>query len=172
VDTHRLTSGNAEYGQFSAHPRAELIIQTDLEEAAFNTAGSGLFQLQDATRTQDSSYHGLWYSRNSTGTLFPLHKACMETSCRVIDHIRTRRQNVMRKPTLWILYHFLNERFLERHGNLDLDANLYAQIAENTENDILDLCERSAVYGPRSVLSLSRLEWWGGEYDVRNVDAH
>jgi hypothetical protein len=96
----------------------------------------------------------------------------METSCRVIDHIRTRRQNVMRKPTLWILYHFLNERFLERHGNLDLDANLYAQIAENTENDILDLCERSAVYGPRSVLSLSRLEWWGGEYDVRNVDAH
>jgi hypothetical protein len=137
------------------------------EKASFSMTGSGTFEVPDETRTADIWYNALWYSRNSNGVLFALHEACIETSCRAIDDIRNRQGSATKEPTLSILYHFLNSRFFERHANLDLDPALYPYSAENTENDIFNLCHHSKIYGPRSVLAMTRLEWWGGEHDVR-----
>jgi hypothetical protein len=39
-------------------------------------------------------------------------------------------------------------------------------VTDDTQIDIFDLCVSSNLYGPRSVLAMTKLEWWGGEYDV------
>jgi hypothetical protein len=135
------------------------------EKAEFHTAGSGVFRILDDSQTDDIWYSPLWYSRNSSSTLFPLHEACIETSCRAINHIRPHKRGVKHEPTLAILYHFLNSRFLDRHMAADADADS----DDHTANDIFDLCHCSKLYGPRSVLAMTRLEWWGGEYDVSNI---
>jgi hypothetical protein len=90
--------------------------------------------------------------------LFPLHQACIATSCRAIDHYHSRRKDTTSKPALETLYGLLSTRFIQRKRRTDEPRE--------TSNDILNLCFSSDQYGPRSVLSLSRLEWWGGKYDV------
>jgi hypothetical protein len=133
------------------------------EKAEFHTAGSGVFRVLDDSQTDDIWYSPLWYSRNSSSTLFPLHEACIETSCRAIGHLRPQKSGVKNEPTLAILYHILNTRFLDRHKAVDADPYSHD---DTTANDIFDLCHSSKLYGPRSVLAMTRLEWWGGEYDV------
>jgi hypothetical protein len=128
------------------------------EKAEFQTAGSGAFRVFDESRTDDIWYNPLWYSRNSSGTLFPLHEACIEISCRAINHLDSQRQGVGSKPALVTLYHFLNDYFLDHHANIGP--------YDNISNDVFGLCHRSEIYGPCSVLSITRLEWWGGQYDV------
>jgi hypothetical protein len=56
------------------------------------------------------------------------------------------------------MYGLLSTRFIQRKCLTDEP--------HETSNDILNLCFSSDQYGPRSVLSLSRLEWCGGKYDV------
>jgi hypothetical protein len=129
------------------------------EKAQFQTAGLAAFRVSNDSRTEDIWYNPLWYSRNSSGTLFPLHEACIETSCRAIDHIRSQRQDREPEAALVTLYHFLNNRFLDHNSNINPTES-------EQPNDILSLCHRSKVYGPRSVLAMTRLEWWGGQYDV------
>lgn len=70
----------------------------------------------------------------------------------------------MLEPTLSTLYYFLNTRFLARHAAV----HDYADII----NDIFDLRHRSKLFGPRSVLALARVEWWGGHYDVCFIEMH
>jgi hypothetical protein len=125
-------------------------------------AGSGVFRIPDDSHTDEIWYSPLWYSRNSSSTLFPLHEACIETSRRAIDYLQSQRNGIEREPTLAILYQFLNTRFLERHKSED-ETDFFHQ---GNPNDVLDLCHCSKLYGPRSVLAMTRLEWWGGEYEV------
>jgi hypothetical protein len=129
------------------------------EKAWFQTTGSGYFRVLSDSRQSDIWFDVLCYMP-SHGTLFPLHEACIETSCRVIDHRRTKRNDLADESSLAVLCRLLNARFLGRRiplSNVDM------------ANDILDLCTSSSSYGPRSVLAMTKLEWWGGEYDVHGV---
>jgi hypothetical protein len=87
-----------------------------------------------------------------------MHEACIETSCRVIDDVRHRHHYMDSEPTLAAFYNFLNTRYIDRHRK--------AYPNDEFSNDIFDLCHCSRLYGPRSVLAMTRLEWWGGGYDV------
>jgi hypothetical protein len=129
------------------------------DKAAFNTAGSGTFEVLDETGTDDIWYNTLWHSHNSRGTLFALHEACIETSCRAIDHLRVQQEGTREEPALAVLYRFLNRRFLDRHADAHSGD-------DDMVNDLFNLSDCSKVYGPRSVLAMTKLEWWGGEYDV------
>jgi hypothetical protein len=129
------------------------------EKAWFQTTGSGYFRVLSDSRQSDIWFDALYYMPDH-GTLFPLHEACIETSCRVIDHRRTKRNDLAHEPSLTVLCRLLNARFRGRRiplSNVDM------------ANDILDLCTCSSLYGPRSVLAMTKLEWWGGEYDVHGV---
>ncbi|KAL5117885.1 hypothetical protein ACEQ8H_004203 [Pleosporales sp. CAS-2024a] len=130
----------------------------------YETVHAGAFHLpdDDSSRTHD----GIWYNTlchatdSSDGTLFPLHEACIETSCRAIEASRNQATDDAshQEATLTTLYQLLNSRFLGRQ-------NARRDKAEDSSKDIFDLCHRSTVYGPRSVLALTSLEWWGGHYD-------
>ena len=138
----------------SGRPRNTSVINNIFlsEKASFSRNGAGVFEVVDESGTDDIWYNAMWYGRNSTGSLFALHEACIETSCRAIDHLLGETRM---KPSLSLLYGFLNASFLDRRAS--------AQPEDDTANDIFDLCQVSFKYGPRSVLAMSRLEWWGGE---------
>ncbi|KAH3957389.1 hypothetical protein HBI73_178240 [Parastagonospora nodorum] len=61
------------------------------------------------------------------------------------------------EPTLATLYQFLNIRYSNRHEMVEVETKLM--------NDIFELCHWSGLYGPRSVLAMTKAEWWGGGYD-------
>ena len=127
------------------------------EPASFSLTGSGYFHIAEHTEEDDILVDTLRYEPGH-GTLFPLHNACIETSCRAINHHQSTHEHGDRKPALSILIRLLNGNFTER--------NERSEELHGTVNDIFDLSSCSTVYGPRSVLALGRLEWWGGAYDV------
>jgi hypothetical protein len=84
----------------------------------------------------------------------------MDTACRAIDYHQSKLKAGEQKPVLMILSQLLNERFTQRNtGAIGSPQNV---------NDLFDLSSCSTLYGPRSVLAMTKLEWWGGEYDVRS----
>ena len=92
-------------------------------------------------------------------TAFPLHEDCLQISCRVIDHVRSTEVKGQDRSSLAILNKILQSRY--RSNVLQLKtSDLIAR------NDLFDLCTATETNGPRSVVSLSLLEWWGGEYEV------
>ncbi|KAG9194726.1 hypothetical protein G6011_04761 [Alternaria panax] len=131
------------------------------EVASFSSTGSGYFRIVGDAGQDDIWFDALAYTCNH-GTLFPLHEQCIVTSCRAIDHHYSARREVESKPTLKILYQLLSARFNQRKCCTDKPYE--------TSNDIFDLCSSPSEYGPRSVLALSRLEWWGGKYDKFYTD--
>jgi hypothetical protein len=127
------------------------------EIASFSLTGSGYFRIIGDAEQDDIWFDALSYTCDH-GTLFPLHEGCIVTSCRAIDRHYSMRNDVEPKPALEMLYELLNTRFIRRKSRTDEP--------HETSNDIFDLCSSCSEYGPRSVLALSRLEWWGGKYDV------
>jgi hypothetical protein len=127
------------------------------EFASFSLAGSGYFRIVGDAGQDDIWFDALSYACDH-GTLFPLHEGCIVTSCRAIDHHYSTRKEVNSEPALKILYELLSTRFDQRKCCMDEP--------QETSNDIFDLCSSSSKYGPRSVLALSRLDWWGGKYEV------
>ncbi|KNG48936.1 hypothetical protein TW65_04347 [Stemphylium lycopersici] len=125
------------------------------EPAFFSLTGSGYFHVSEHTDEDDFIVDTLHYEP-AHGTLFPLHDACIEISCRVIDRHQSTHKNSDRKPALSILTRLLNGCFTERNERSEFHG---------TVNDIFDLSFCSPAYGPRSVLALGRLEWWGGAYN-------
>jgi hypothetical protein len=111
MNIHRVTSGESEQGTptryklqakcgcrpFNTSNLEDIFLS---EKAEFRTAGSGVFRVPDDSHTDDIWYSPLWYSRNSSSTLFPLHEACIETSCRAIDHLLSQRADIEHEPTL------------------------------------------------------------------------
>lgn len=129
-------------------------------KASFSRNGSGTFALLDETGTDDIWYNAMWNAPNSDDTLFALHDACIVISCKSISHYRTRSGKICEaQPALAALYRLLNDRLWERHADRNIKAD--------TVNDLFELCRTSSRYGPRSVLALAELDWWGGQYDVR-----
>lgn len=122
-------------------------------------AGSGYFRIAGDADQVDIWLDALCYAPDH-GTLFPLHESCIAISCRAIDHFHSRRKDTVSKSALEILYRVLSARFIQRKCLMDEPLE--------SSNDIFDLCSSSCDYGPRSALALSRLEWWGAEYDVGN----
>jgi hypothetical protein len=126
------------------------------EKVYYSMQASGCFEVMDETGTDD-----IWYNtvlNDSRGSMFALHAACINISCRVIEHRRFRTGKDEEQPVLATLHQLLSTRFLATHANADID--------DPTVNDILNLSCSSSLYGPRSALALSKLEWWGGQYDV------
>jgi hypothetical protein len=126
------------------------------EKVYHSMQASGCFEVMDETGTDD-----IWYNtilNDSRGSMFALHAACIDISCRVIEHRRFRLGKDEDQPALAILHQLLSTRFFANHANADTD--------DPTVNDIFDLRSLSLRYGPRSLLALSKLEWWGGQYDV------
>lgn len=127
------------------------------EQCSFSMSGSGYFCVLAKSRSTEIWFDALRRDPNS-GALFPLHEACIETSCRAIDHVRIKREDIRDRPPAETLCDLLNAHWKYYCKHLDL--------AHDTTNDIFDLCICCSHYGPRSVLALNRLEWWGGQYDV------
>lgn len=121
--------------------------------------GSGTFEVMDETGTEDIWYDTMGHGRLFSGSLFALHEACIEISCKAIDRSRSRLDELGEKPSLAVLYQLLSARFLRRHTHRNSE--------DDTVNDLFDLCRASSLYGPRSVLALTKLEWWNGQHDVR-----
>ncbi|KAA8622736.1 hypothetical protein PtrSN002B_011443 [Pyrenophora tritici-repentis] len=126
------------------------------DPSSFRAAGTGFFEVAGPAGQDDILFDTLSYSPDH-GSLFPLHEACIDTSCRAIDHHLSRRNNEDRKPALEFLSRLLNTR-LSQQNSSTLNGN-------DMVKDIFDQSSRSSLYGPRSVLGMTRLEWWAGEYD-------
>ncbi|KAE8865802.1 hypothetical protein PTNB29_02949 [Pyrenophora teres f. teres] len=126
------------------------------EPASFRPAGSGFFEVAGPAGRDDIWFDTISYSPDH-GSLFPLHEACIDTSCRAIDHHLQKCNNEDRKPALELLSCLLNTRLSEQNCSLFNGSDIV--------KDIFGQSSRSSVYGPRSVLGLTRLEWWAGEYD-------
>lgn len=128
------------------------------ERASFRMNGSGTLEVMDEAGTEDIWYKTMSHGRQSAGLLFALHEACIQISYKVIDHHRTGLDGLGKRPSLATLYQLLSARFHRKQ----LDEN----VSDHKQNDLFDLCRSSHIYGPRSVLALTKLEWWGGHYDV------
>lgn len=116
--------------------------------------GSGYFRVGGDAYGGDAWFDAL-RDDSDADTLIPLHDACIDISCRVIEHSHARQMESERDPALAILNHLLQDRF---RGN--------SHASFEKRNDLFNLCAASDGYGPRSVMALTKLEWWGGEYEV------
>lgn len=127
------------------------------ELVSFRAAGSGFFEVQSHTGQDDIWFDTLSYSPDH-GSLFPLHEACISISCHAIDHHLSKSNGGDHKHALELLSRLLNNRLTEQ--------NCSPFKEHGAVKDIFDLSSRSSLYGPRSVLGMTRLEWWASEYDV------
>lgn len=94
-------------------------------------------------------------------TIFPLHEGCLQISRRAIDHVKPASPAAQNVSSLSILNNILQSRY-RNNANCTKSNDLIAR------NDLFQLCAATDSTGPRSVVSLSLLEWWAGDYEVRN----
>lgn len=92
-------------------------------------------------------------------TIFALHEDCLQLSRRVIEHLRPVTPDGLDRSSLSILNEILQSRYRNNAKCVSPD-NLIAN------NDIFNLNTATETNGPRSVISLSLMEWWEGLYDV------
>ncbi|EUC50540.1 hypothetical protein COCMIDRAFT_32062 [Bipolaris oryzae ATCC 44560] len=123
--------------------------------ARFSLTGSGFYHVAGYEGQNDIWVDALSHIPGS-GTLFPLHDCCLDISCRAIEYHQSKQEECDNKTALEVLIHLLNSRFTERQIQ---DGSL------RSINDLFNLSSECSVYGPRSVLALTKLEWWGGGYD-------
>ncbi|KAF2855798.1 hypothetical protein T440DRAFT_536007 [Plenodomus tracheiphilus IPT5] len=126
------------------------------ERAWFSMSESQYLHVPSQDNLGDIWFDTPSYTSNA-GTLFPLHEACISLGCKVIENLRLEPTDRKLEPALSVLSQLLNASFRTRYAGSD--------VADDTRNDLFDLCKSSDEKGPRSVLAMTRLEWWGGEYD-------
>lgn len=125
------------------------------ENASFSATGSGFFGIGDGDVVRQTWFDTL---REEPGydTMIPLHDACIDIACRVIENRPACRiDDEANISSLEYLHRLLQDLFHNKEWE-DSEAR----------NDLLELCTSSNMYGPRSVMGLGRLEWWGGQYEV------
>ncbi|KAF2129324.1 hypothetical protein P153DRAFT_291448 [Dothidotthia symphoricarpi CBS 119687] len=125
------------------------------QPAQFSMTGSGYFQVENHHSNPHRS--DVWFNAlndQDGDSLFPLHNGCIQIGCRVIQRFLDRRNDQKQLSTLAILNQILQSRFHDRRDAPD-----------DTRSDIFDLCENSSMYGPRSVMAMSKLEWWEGYHE-------
>ncbi|CAO2654973.1 Nn.00g117060.m01.CDS01 [Neocucurbitaria sp. VM-36] len=150
---HRVTSEETELINVSESNDVFLS-----EPSWFSMTGSGYFRVGDDTFGGDTWFDALRDDPDAD-TLFPLHDVCIDLSRRVIENLYTRRIYAQRVSALAVLNNLLQSRFR---------SNAHAPF--ETRNDILDICTVLDKYGSRSVMALTKLEWWGGEYEKFYTD--
>lgn len=123
-------------------------------------AGSQYFCVSSEDRSSEIWFNGLSYTPDH-GTLFPLHEACIQISTRVVDYLSIKHSKSGRPCLLVELYNLLDAQWQDSHSK-QLRGD-----SDNTGNDIFDLCQLVSNGVPRSVQAMSKLEWCGGDYDVR-----
>ncbi|KAJ4368387.1 hypothetical protein N0V83_006744 [Neocucurbitaria cava] len=123
------------------------------EPAWFSMTGCGYIRVGGDAYGGDAWFDALC-DDSDADTLFPLHDVCIKISCRIIDNSKANRTDIAQLPALTVLNRVLQTRFR---------ANAHAPF--EMRNDILDLCAIWEEYLPRSVIGLTKLEWWGGEYE-------
>jgi hypothetical protein len=132
------------------------------ERTWFSYTGSLFFRLYD----RRPSGGELWFNAleyiPKHGTLFPLHDSCIAVGEAVITHFRAKRPDILELSNLAILNELLQARFSKIR---QVGQDFYQNCANN---DLLDLCSNSNIYGPRSVVALTLIEWWRGEFEVCN----
>lgn len=97
-------------------------------------------------------------------TIFPLHEDCLHISRRAIDHLEPVAPGAQAVSSLSILNKMLQTRY-RHNGTCSRTSDAVAR------NDLFQLCTATTTSGPRAVVSLSLLEWWAGEYEVRQLCA-
>lgn len=93
-------------------------------------------------------------------TIFPLHEDCLQISRRAIEHSSPVTPDVPTPSSLSILNTMLQNRY-RHNAKTTKDSDLIAR------NDLFDLCTATDINGARSIVGLSLLEWWAGDYEVR-----
>ncbi|KAI8942629.1 hypothetical protein NX059_000683 [Plenodomus lindquistii] len=126
------------------------------ERAWFRMSGTQHFHVPSQDTLGDVWFNTPSYTQDA-GNLFPLHEACISISCKVIESLQFKHTERKPEPELAVLSQLLNARFRDRHAN--------SNVPDEMRNDLFNLCGVSDHFGPRSVLAMTRLEWWGGEYD-------
>jgi hypothetical protein len=96
-------------------------------------------------------------------TLFPLHDSCIAIAEAVITQHRTKQPDFLGLSNLAILNQLLQSRYRKSWSA----AEDFPQRCTN--NDLFDLCSNSETYGPRSVVALTLLEWWHGDFEVSSL---
>lgn len=130
------------------------------DRAQFSLNGSGYFRVGDEGISGDIWFDAL-RDDSKSDTLIPLHDACIDISCRAIESRQNKSSSAKWKPALSVLNLLLQHRF-----------RLKARSTFETRNDLLNLCKLHDHYGARSVLALSKVEWWGGVYEVERINSH
>lgn len=92
-------------------------------------------------------------------TVFALHEDCLQISRRVIEYLQPVTPDGQHRSSLSILNEMLQSRYRKNAHRASPDS-----LIEN--NDLFSMCIATKTSGPRSVISLSLLEWWEGLYDV------
>lgn len=129
------------------------------EPAAYRMSGSQYIQVPGYDGPREVWYETM--SRQSPGhTLFPLHDVCLDMCRRAISDYQMKHVDIIQERDLTILTRLLNGRFRHRQ--------MQSNVPDGETNDLFNLCTISETYGPQSVLAMSRLGWWGGEYEVKH----
>ncbi|KAL6710348.1 hypothetical protein ACN47E_009294 [Coniothyrium glycines] len=125
------------------------------EPAAYSMSGSQFVQVPGHDGPRDVWY-GTMQPDLGGGTLFPLHEVCLDICRRAIDS-HQMKQSRTAIPNLTVLTELLNTRFDYRH--------VHAGTSTSKKNDLFNLCASQDMFGPQSVLAMSRIEWWGREFE-------
>ncbi|KAF9694737.1 hypothetical protein EKO04_007552 [Ascochyta lentis] len=144
--------------------------------ASWNETNDQLFHIDGrcpGTETPDKITFNAMQQIGSYDTVFPLHEDCLQISCRVIDQLKPIAKDNDGFSSLSALNKMLQSRYR-------LKAQCTKEDSIIARNDLFDLCTVTGINGPRSVVGLSLLEWWAGEYEkfytdpvnVPNLTAH
>jgi hypothetical protein len=110
------------------------------------------------TTQEDISFNAMEQIGNYD-TVFPLHESCLEISRRAIDHLKPAVTDSSELSSLAVLNKMLQSRYRDNAKRGKANDRV-------ARNDLLGLCTGSDMDGPRSVVGLSLLEWWAGDYEV------
>lgn len=104
-----------------------------------------------------NSYYQVLTDDEDGNVLFPLHYSCIQIGCNVLEirldnSIEMRRLSALARLEWLLRLHF---RYRKYFGGL-------------IGNDLLGLDAGSENFGPRSILAMDELGWWGDEHQVRN----
>lgn len=124
------------------------------ERAQFSLTGSGYFSVGSGLPGGDVWFDPLRAAADGN-TVIALHEACIDIGCKVIANHQAKHPRYGHVSPFVVLNNLLQDRYREATDS-----------TQGFKNDLFELNTLSEIYGPRSVLSLSRVDWWGGEYEV------
>ncbi|KAF2738913.1 hypothetical protein EJ04DRAFT_7170 [Polyplosphaeria fusca] len=99
----------------------------------------------------DSLFQGFQDRGGAGDVIFPLHNACVHIAGMVIQ---SQLPSCSSSASLTHLYKILRHKYQHRKS-----------LGGGVTNDLFDLQIESPRFGPRGLLALEDLDWWGGAYE-------